>query len=281
MRASVFFELQAAPLRRLAGRGPRWWRCAAIAALAALGGRMSASRPRCRSCARRGSRWRRCSLATARRRAGARVASRRRADAAATAAWTFVADAGAAAQPARSRWRSTSAPGCCCASSTRRPATGSLAAGAAARPGGALARPALRGVCAAALRRRRADGPRAAAPNERSRRRRPAGRARQARRRQGVRDAGRQVPAPHRAADRPHGARRRPGAGHRPGDLHPRLPGDAAVPRRQRVLHLAVPDRGQHRQEGADGAQARPAGHRIGARRRATRTTKLRASRTN
>ena len=31
----------------------------------------------------------------------------------------------------------------------------------------------------------------------------------------------------------------------------------AAVPRRQRVLHLALPDRGQHRQEVADGAQAR------------------------
>ena len=99
--------------------------------------------------------------------------------------------------------------------------------------------------------------------DERPGRRRPAGRAGQAGRRQGLRDAGRQVPAPDRAADRPHGARRRPGAGHRPGDLHPRLPGAAAVPRRERVLHLAVPDRGQHRQEVADGAQARPAGDRI------------------
>ena len=41
----------------------------------------------------------------------------------------------------------------------------------------------------------------------------------------------------------------------------------SAVPRRQRVLHLALPDRGQHGEEDADGAQARPAGHRIGPRR--------------
>ena len=50
--------------------------------------------------------------------------------------------------------------------------------------------------------------------------------------------------------------------GHRAGDLHPRLPGDAAVPRRERVLHLAVPDRRQHRQEGAGRPEARPAGDR-------------------
>ena len=78
-----------------------------------------------------------------------------------------------------------------------------------------------------------------------------------------------------------HGPRRRPRARHRSGDLHPRLPRLAAVPRRQRVLHLAVPDRGQHRQEVADGAQARPARDRIGAREPATRTTTIRASRTS
>ena len=69
-----------------------------------------------------------------------------------------------------------------------------------------------------------------------------------------------QVPAPHRAPDRPHGARRRPGRGHRAGNLHPRLPGAGPVPRRGPVLHLAVPDCRQHRQESPGRPQARPAG---------------------
>ena len=51
-----------------------------------------------------------------------------------------------------------------------------------------------------------------------------------------------------------------PGRGHRPGNLYPRLPRAAPVPRRGPVLHLAVPDRGQHGQEGAGRPQARPDG---------------------
>ena len=70
-----------------------------------------------------------------------------------------------------------------------------------------------------------------------------------------------QVPAPHRAPDRPHGARHRPGA-----RTSRRKPSSAPIARcrssaaRAPVLHLAVPDRGQHGEKGAGRPQARSAG---------------------
>ena len=134
--------------------------------------------------------------------------------------------------------RSTCGAGCCCASAdagaARAPRWSAAAARRRSRRTGTRCavrvyspRPAAEpGAAAAAPILTRMTAARSPTPPlvERVKRRRQAG----------LRAAGRQVPAPHRAADRPHGARRRPGRGHRAGNLHPRLSRAAAVPRRER-----------------------------------------------